>query len=67
MSDELRRSVRAVVATTFALVVLIGGAWGDGYLSTRAAYGGLAGLAVASVVLGVAYLIETRIRGGSSA
>lgn len=67
MRDHLGTPVHATVMGYVILSLLIGGAWGDGYLSARAAHGGLAGLSIAMVVLTTAHIVRTRIRGGPDA
>lgn len=69
-ADELRTPFGVTLATLAALALLVGGAWGDGLLSTRAAQGALAGLAVGAAVLATAYVAHTtsqRLRGETDA
>lgn len=65
-SDELGTALRVVAVATVLLALAIGGAWGNGIISTRGAHGALAGLLVADAVLATSAL-AVRFRGGLGA
>jgi hypothetical protein len=65
-SDELGTALRVVAVATVLLALAIGGAWGNGHVSTREAHGALAGLLVADAVLATSAL-AVRFRGGLGA